>query len=106
MRRIHIALGVNDIASSIADYTRRLGIAPVVVVPGEYALWRTDGLNLSVRYSETGAAGQLRHLGWEDDACEVFTVEVDVNGIAWERFTAMQQAGEIRAIWPDADYTW
>lgn len=103
MRRIHIALGVGDIAASVADYTRRLGMAPVVVVPGEYALWRTDALNLSIRCTD---AGQLRHLGWEDDACEAFTVETDVNGIAWERFSAAQQAGEIRAIWPDADYTW
>ena len=31
-------------------------------------------------------------------------MDTDVSGIAWERFTADQQAGEIRATWPDADY--
>ena len=104
MRRIHIAIGVTDIAASVTDYTRRLGAAPVVVVSGDYALWRTDTINLSIRRVAAGTAGQLRHLGWEDDACEAFTVETDVNGITWERFTAEQQAGEIQAAWPDADY--
>jgi hypothetical protein len=104
MRRIHIALGVTDIAATVTDYTRRLGAAPAVVVAGEYALWRTAAINLSVRRVDAGAAGQLRHLGWEDGACEAFTVETDVNGIAWERFSAPQQAEEIRAAWPDSDY--
>lgn len=104
MRRIHIALGVADIAASVADYTRRLGAAPVVVVAGEYALWRTEALNLSIRRVEGAAVGSLRHLGWEDAACEAFTVETDTNGIAWERFSAAQQAGEIRATWPGTGY--
>ena len=104
MRRIHIAIGVTDIAASVTDYTRRLGAAPVVVVSGDYALWRTDTINLSIRRVAAGMAGQLRHLGWEDEACEAFTVETDVNGIAWERFTAEQQAGEIQSAWPDTDY--
>ncbi len=74
------------------------------MVSGDYALWRTDTINLSIRRVAADTAGQLRHLGWEDEACEAFTVETDVNGIAWERFTAEQQAGEIQAAWPDADY--
>lgn len=104
MRRIHIALGVADIAASVADYTRRLGAAPVVVVAGEYALWRTDALNLSIRRVDAAAAGTLRHLGWEEADCAAFTVETDSNGIAWERFSAAQQAGEIDAIWPGTGY--
>jgi catechol 2,3-dioxygenase-like lactoylglutathione lyase family enzyme len=105
MRIIHIAIGVTDIAASVTDYTRRLDAAPVLVVPGEYALWRTETVNLSIRRVAAELSGQLRHLGWEDDACEVFVMENDVNGIAWERFTPEQQAAEIRAAWPDADYT-
>lgn len=105
MRKLHIAIGVNDIAASVADYTQRLGIGPVLVVPGEYALWRTDTINLSIRRVAADTAGQLRHLGWEDDACAAFTVETDVNGIQWECFSSEQQAGEICATWPDAGYT-
>ncbi len=30
--------------------------------------------------------------------------ERDVNGILWERFTADQQAEEIRQIWPSMSY--
>lgn len=104
MRRIHIALGVADIAASVADYTRRVGAEPVVVIAGEYALWRTDTLNLSIRRVAGEVAGTLRHLGWEDAACTAFTVETDTNGIAWEHFSAAQQAGEIRATWPDSGY--
>ena len=74
-------------------------------MPGDHALWRTDTLDLSIRRIATDAAGQLRRLGREGGACETFTVVTDVNGIAWERFSPEQQAGEIRAAWPDADYT-
>jgi hypothetical protein len=105
MPRIHIAIGVTEIAASVEDYTRRLGSAPVLVVPDDYALWRTDMINLSIRRVPAEQSGQLRHLGWEDGACEAFTVEADVNGIAWERFSPEQQAEEIRALWPETDYT-
>lgn len=46
MKRIHVALGVSDIEASVIEYTARLGHAPVVVVPNEYALWRTAEVNL------------------------------------------------------------
>ena len=36
--RIHIALGVPDIAVAVTAYTEQLGCAPEVLVPGEYAL--------------------------------------------------------------------
>jgi len=104
MRRIHIAIGVADVAASVPEYTRWLGEAPVLVVPGEHALWRTASINLSIRRVSGREAGQLRHLGWEDAACQTFTVETDVKGIAREQFTPEQQAEEIRALWPDVDY--
>jgi len=60
MKRFHIAIGVTDISRSVDDYTRRLGCSPSVLVPDEYALWRTPRINLSI--SRTGEAGTLRHL--------------------------------------------
>lgn len=104
MPRIHIALSVTDIDASVADYSERLGCAPVLVVKDEYALWRTPTLNFSIRKTADTAAGSLRHLGWEDERCEVFTTQLDVNGIAWERFSAAQQREEIQSIWPSANY--
>jgi hypothetical protein len=36
-------------------------------------------------------AGQLRHIGFEDDLAEGFSSTPDVNGIAWESFSAVAQ---------------
>lgn len=100
MRRFHIALGVASIEGSVADYSRRLGCPPEVVVPGQYALWRTNALNFSIRSVAPAEAGKMRHLGWEDAGCQDFTSETDTNGILWEHFSAAVQAAEIETEWP------
>ena len=99
-RRLHVALGVADLDASVEDYSWRLGHRPSVLVPGEYALWRTGAVNFSIRKAENGA--RLRHLGWEDPEARSFTQDTDVNGITWERFTPAQQLDEIEAAWPGA----
>ncbi|MGB3200464.1 MAG: hypothetical protein WBA99_06160 [Nodosilinea sp.] len=103
-KKLHIALSTNNIAASVADYSARLGCRPNLVIEGMYALWRTDQLNLSIRQAAGVPTGQLRHLGWEDDEAEAFSMDKDVNGIVWERFAAHHQADEINEIWPDAHY--
>lgn len=105
MRRLHLALATDNIEATIDDYSRRLGSPPCTTIPGEYALWRTDTLNLSVRHDFTLPPGSLRHLGWEDPTATAFSMETDVNGIVWERFDAHHQAEEIQALWPEASYT-
>lgn len=104
MKRIHIAITTHDIAATVQDYTQRFGADPVVVVPEDYALWRTETLNFSVRQDSTCQPGELRHLGWEDDVAYAFTTETDCNGILWERFNADHQGTEINQIWPHARY--
>lgn len=104
MKKLHLAISTNDIGATVEDYTTRLGSAPSLVVPNEYALWRNAVLNVSVRQDPACAPGELRHLGWEDAEAEVFSTATDVNGILWERFTAQQQADEIEAIWPGTGY--
>ena len=101
MRRFHIALSVADVAESVIDYSRRLGTDPAVVVPNEYALWRTEILNFSIRRTHE-RPGTLRHVGWEDAAAPDFSVQKDVNGLAWEHFSPVAQAEEIRRQWPSA----
>ncbi|CAB3751733.1 hypothetical protein [Paraburkholderia humisilvae] len=90
MKRFHIALAVANLDASIADYSRRFGQTPAAVVPGRYAMWRTDLLNFSINENPP-RAGQLRHVGFEEDDAEGFTSTVDVNGIEWERFSAQEQ---------------
>ena len=103
MRTLRLALAVSNIEQSVADYSARLGVMPAVVVPGEYALWRTETLNLSIRKTSE-PSGSMRHLGWEDSEAEKFSAETDCNGITWERFSASHQAQEINEIWPSANY--
>jgi hypothetical protein len=105
MKKLHLAIATDDIAASVVDYSERLGCGPDLVIEGVYALWRTETLNLSLRQGTGEAAGQLRHLGWEDDTATAFTSEVDVNGITWERFAAHHQTDEIRSFWPEANYS-
>jgi hypothetical protein len=101
-RRFHLALGVADLAASIADYSGRLGIEPDCVVPGVYALWRTEGLNFSIRVVSAAEAGQLRHLGWEEPEAPAMESALDVNGILWERFSCAAQRQEIESLWGGA----
>jgi hypothetical protein len=101
--RFHLALSANDLEAAVNDYRTRLVTEPVVVVPGEYALFRTQELNVSLRCDATVPSGQLRHLGWEDPEAEAFTAERDALGIVWERFSAEGHAAEIEAAWPGAN---
>lgn len=103
MRTLHLALAVSNVEQSVADYSARLGVLPVSVVPGEYALWRTATLNLSIRKTSE-PSGTMRHLGWEDTEATEFSTETDCNGITWENFSASHQAQEINEIWPNANY--
>ena len=105
MKKLHLAIATQDITATVKDYSDRLNAEPCLIVKGEYALWRTDTLNLSVRQDDKFPPGTLRHLGWEDNTATEMTAETDVNGILWECFTKEQQAEEIREIWSDADYS-
>jgi hypothetical protein len=100
VKKFHLALGVADIAASVEEYSERLQAQPAVVVPGEYALWRTAQLNFSVRKVDADQVGRLRHLGWEDPLAQAFNCSEDCNGIAWEHFNLQQQLDEIALAWP------
>ena len=101
MKRLHLALGVADIPASIIEYTNRLGKKPLVIIENEYALYRTDTLNVSIRKVSSPDVG-LRHLGWESPDYTSFEEEIDCNGITWEFFPKEDQVKEILENWPDA----
>ncbi|MDX8376656.1 MAG: hypothetical protein R8L53_01385 [Mariprofundales bacterium] len=104
MKKLHLAISTNKIGETIKDYTSRLGIEPCSFVPNEYALWRTESLNVSIRQDSKCKPGELRHLGWEDSEAPTFSQDTDANGIVWERFSAQQQADEINELWSEANY--
>lgn len=97
-KKFHLALAVKNLDESIVDYKQRLGVSPEVIVPGKYALFRTEGLNFSIS-ERPEIAGQLRHLGFEDSAATSFSENKDCNGITWERFSAELQAQEIEEVY-------
>lgn len=94
MRRFHIALAVKDLDESIDDYRKRLSQEPNAVVPGKYAMWRTDLLNFSINEIPE-RAGELRHIGFEDDEIHGFSSTIDANGIEWELFSGKDQDKKI-----------
>ena len=104
MKKIHIAISTIDIEKTIEDYNQRIGVKPCVIVKGEYALWRTESVNISVRHDTKCKPGELRHLGWEDSSANKFSVDTDVNGILWEQLNVQLQADEINETWPGTDY--
>lgn len=103
MKKFHIAIAVSNIPESIQDYSGRLGCKPCVIVGDEYALWRTDLLNFSIRKTDE-SVGTIRHIGWEDPEAFEFTKEKDVNGIVWEKFNSDGQLQEIRENWPNYQF--
>lgn len=98
MKRFHIALAVRDLQESIADYSARFNQEPAAVVEGKYAMWRTDLLNFSINQMPE-KAGQLRHVGFEDDAVEGYSSTIDANGIEWESFSRKEQDERIVAAY-------
>ena len=103
-KRLHIALAVADVERSIADYSKRLGALPVVVVDGRYALWRTEALNFSISAKPGLVPGTLRHLGMELPEATDFTEEADCNGLIWEYFDWALQRREIEEKFPNAQW--
>ena len=59
MKRVHLALGVLDAEVSPKDYSQRRGCRPDLLIPGKYALWRTDAVNLSIRKLAHKEGGSL-----------------------------------------------
>ncbi len=104
MKKFHIAISTDKIEETVFDYSLRLGSEPCLVIPGEYALWRTESLNVSIRRDAESSPGSVRHLGWEDSEATESTEEPDANGLIWEHFSADHQAKEINDLWPDAAY--
>jgi len=105
MKKLHIAISTNNIEATVTDYNVRLSAEPDLHIAGQYALWRTESLNLSIRQDSKCVSGSLRHLGWEDSCVTEFTQDIDVNDIVWEHFNAQNQADEINNLWPEADYS-
>lgn len=69
MKRMHIHLGVADLAASIAFYTKLFDCPPAVEKP-DYAKWMLEDPRINFAISTRGAAQGLDHLGLQVDSDE------------------------------------
>lgn len=101
--KVHIAISVSNLNNSIAEYTKFLNKEPDLVIKNDYALWRTEVLNLSLRVTND-KPGIVRHVGFENDEHSTFSEFKDSDGVVWELFNKSGQAEEINKFWPDVEY--
>jgi hypothetical protein len=66
MKRLHLAFSVADVEASADDYLQRFGCQPDLIIPGTYALWHTDAVNLSIWHGGHEASGARRRHGSGD----------------------------------------
>lgn len=123
MKRFHVHVAVDDLAASIAFYSKLFGQAPSLERQ-EYAKWMLEDPRLNFAISSRGHAAGVNHFGFQADspgelaslkalaavasgdqvldqgevACCYANSEkhwtVDPQGIAWEHFYTLSQAQE------------
>ena len=64
MKRMHVHIGVDDLAQSMGFYTTLFGAAPSIVQP-DYAKWQLDDPRLNFAISVGHATRGIEHLGIE-----------------------------------------
>ena len=71
MKRLHVGVGVSDLAASVRFYSELFGAAPTVE-KADYAKWRLDDPRVNFSISSRGDASGVNHLGIEaDDGAEL-----------------------------------
>ena len=69
MKRFHVHVHVDDLARSVAFYTR-LFAAPPTRQEADYAKWMLDDPRVNFAISTRGAAPGVDHLGFQTDSAE------------------------------------
>ena len=69
MKRMHVNIRVNDLAASVAYYSRLFGSAPTVE-KGDYAKWMLEEPRVNFALSATSGPAGIEHLGIQVDSQE------------------------------------
>ena len=69
MKRLHVHVGVTDLAQSIAFYTNLFGTEPTLV-RDDYAKWMLDDPRVNFAISHGHAAPGIEHLGIQAETTE------------------------------------
>jgi catechol 2,3-dioxygenase-like lactoylglutathione lyase family enzyme len=72
MKRFHVHVAVQDLASSIRFYSSMFGTEPSVQKP-DYAKWMLEDPRVNFAISQRGAAFGVNHLGIQVDSAEELT---------------------------------
>ncbi len=120
MKRFHVHVHVDDIAASVAFYSKLFGAEPARIEP-DYAKWMLEDPRVNFAISTRGSRPGVDHLGFQvDDATELAELAqraqeadmtlldqgeatccyarsdkhciVDPQGVAWEHFHTLDRA--------------
>ncbi|CAB3796032.1 Cadmium-induced protein CadI [Paraburkholderia caffeinitolerans] len=120
MKRFHVHVHVDDIAASVAFYSKLFGAEPARIEP-DYAKWMLEDPRVNFAISTRGSQSGVDHLGFQvDDAAELDELAqraqdadmtlldqgettccyarsdkhwiVDPQGVAWEHFHTLDRA--------------
>jgi hypothetical protein len=69
MKRMHVHVGVGDVAQSVKFYSTMFGAEPTVL-KSDYAKWMLDDPRVNFAISSNGAAPGLDHLGMQAETTE------------------------------------
>lgn len=69
MKRFHVHLHVDDLASSVAFYSKLFAAEPTRI-EGDYAKWMLDDPRINFAISTRGASTGVDHLGFQTDDAE------------------------------------
>ncbi|MCB1998345.1 MAG: glyoxalase/bleomycin resistance/dioxygenase family protein [Rhodoferax sp.] len=131
MKRFHVHLHVDDLAQSVAFYSKLFAAEPARL-EADYAKWMLDDPRINFAISARGGVGGVDHLGFQvDDEAELADLKsraqsadlalldegdttccyarsekhwvTDPQGVAWEHFHTLADIPTFRAAAPAAD---
>ena len=90
MKRFHVHVSVDDLASNIGFYSAVFGLPPTVTKP-DYAKWMLDDPRINFAISQRGGKAGLNHLGLQvESEQELAGLRAQVAGAG---IAAIEQAG-------------
>jgi len=102
MKRFHVHLHVNDLAASIAFYSRLFGTDPVRRET-DYAKWMLDDPRVNFAISTRGNRPGIDHLGIQAETDEELTV---LKRLAKEADAPMLEEGETTCCYARSEKYW
>ncbi|MBI5718471.1 MAG: glyoxalase/bleomycin resistance/dioxygenase family protein [Burkholderiales bacterium] len=102
MKRFHVHVHVDDLARSVAFYSKLFAAAPARL-EGDYAKWMLDDPRINFAISARGAKAGVDHLGFQvDDASELAELKARAEAAGM----ALQDEGETTCCYARSEKHW